>query len=530
MNAREAVFHWLQARGVRYVFGNPGSTEVPFLVGLATAVHYVLGLQESIVVAMADGYAQGSGHPAVVNLHAAPGVGNAIAALHTAAKNRAPLIVTAGQQDTRHLFFEPLLAADLVAMARPHVKWAHEVVRPEDIPLALERAYHLALTPPPGPVFVSVPANFWDEPAEPVTPREVHPPGPPQGLDRLAEALAQAARPALVMGPAVDYYGAWEAAVRLAERLAADVFASPLTSRAGFPTDHPLYRGMLAPAAPRILQALAGYDVVAVFGAPLFLLYPYLPGNLLPPNARAFLVTDDPDEAARAPAGTAFVGHVGEALAYLAEQVPSRGAPLPSTATAEAQRRTAAVRSRSRMGLPFVFYTLARALPPEAIVVDEAISGSLTLREYVPVRRPGGYFTAASGSLGWAMPAAIGLKLAQPDRPVVAVVGDGSAMYSIQALWTAAHEQVAAKFLILNNRGYAILKSYTDAFYPGQREAVPGLDVPDLDFVGLAQSMGVAAARVSEPDALGDAVRTMLEHPGPYLLEVMVDPRVPQLF
>lgn len=530
MKARETVFAWLRSREIRYVFGNPGSTEVPFLLGLEDNAHYVLGLQESVVVAMADGYAQGRGRPAVVNLHAAPGVGNAIGSLHTAAKNRAPLVVIAGQQDTRHLFYEPLLAADLVAMARPHVKWAYEVVRPEDVPAALERAYHLALTPPPGPVFLSIPANFWDEPADPVAPREVTLPDRPQGLERLAEVLGQAVRPALVIGPAVDRYRAWEAAVQLAERLKAHVFAAPLASRVGFPTDHPLYQGMLAPAAPRLAQALAGYDVVAVFGAPLFLLYPYLPGTMLPPNTRAFLVTDDPDEAARAPVEAAFVGHVGAALAFLAEQVPPREGPLPSTAAAQAQRRSAAVRSRSRMGFPFVFFTLARELPPEAIVVDEAISGSLTLREYVPVRRPSGYFTAASGGIGWAIPAAIGLKLAQPGRPVVAVVGDGSAMYSIQALWTAAQEQIAAKFLILNNRGYAILKSYTDAFYPGFREAVPGLDLPSLDFVGLAKSMGVDAARVHTPDALGDAIRTMMDHPGPYLLDVHVDPRVPQLF
>ncbi len=530
MNAREAVFTWMQARAVRHLFGNPGSTEVPFLVGMEEVAHYVLGLQESVVVAMADGYAQGSGRPALVNLHAAPGVGNAIGALHTAAKNRSPLVITAGQQDTRHLFHEPLLAADLVAMARPHVKWAYEVTRAADVPLALERAYHLAATPPTGPVFVSIPSNLWDEEAEPVTPREVFAPGPPQGLDRLAEALGRAARPALIMGATVDRDGAWDAAVRLAEKLGADVFGAPLMSRAGFPTHHPLYRGMLAPAAPRIAQALLGHDVVAVFGAPLFLLYPYLPGTLLPPGVRAYLVTDDPDEAARAPLGSAFVGHVGEALAILADRVPDRGQPLPSTAASEAQRRSAAVRSRRRMGLPYVFHTLARILPPDTIVVDEAISASLALREYVPIRQPGGYFTAASGGLGWAMPAAVGIKLAQPGRPVVAVVGDGSAMYGIQALWTAAREQAAAKFLILNNRGYVILKSYTDAFYPGQRDRVPGLDLPRLDFVGLARSMGVEADRVTRPDALGDALRAMMAHEGPFLLEVHVDPRVPSLF
>ncbi len=531
MRVREAVFRWIRERKIPFAFGNPGSTEIPFLVGLEEVTHYVLGLHEGVVVAMADGYAQGAGRPALVNLHTAPGLGNALGALHTAKRNRTPLVVTVGQQDSRHLAQEPLLSDDLVALARSQVKAAYRAVQARDVPGLLERAWLEAAAPPPGPVLVSIPADFWDAEAEPVRPRTLHPPGAPQGLEVLAEALARAQNPALIYGAGVDRTGAWEAGIALAEALRADVFGAPLTARVPFPTDHPLYRGMLAPAAPRIAQALLGHDLVAVFGAPLFLLYPYLPGSPLPPTVReVYLVTDDPHDAARAPTGTAFLGDVGAALAALAERVPRRPGPLPSRAAERARLRAEAARSKARMGLPFVFQTLARRLPPEGIVVDEAISASLLLRAHVPIRRPGGYFTAASGGLGWGMPAAVGLKLARPERPVVAVVGDGSALYGIQALWSAAQEGTPVVFLILNNGGYAILKSYTRAFYPGQEARVPGLDLPHLDLVALARGMGVEARRVEAPDALEEALGAALAADGPVLLDVQVDRRVPDLF
>lgn len=530
MNVREAVFQWLREREIRVVFGNPGSTELPFLAGFPEDVRYVLGLQESVVLAMADGYAQASGRPALVNLHVAPGLGHAVGSLFTARKNRSPVVVTVGQQDTRHLLLEPLLAGDLVAMARPLVKWAHQVAHAADVPAALEQAYLLAAAPPPGPTFVAIPSNYWDEPGEPVAPRQLVPPGLPQGLSRLAEALARAANPALVIGSGVDRAGAWDAAVRLAEALGSPVFSDPIGSRIGFPTDHPLFQGMLAPAKPRIAQALFGHDVVLVAGAPVFLLYPYFPGPLVPPGVRVYLLTDDPEEAARAPAVEAYVGDVGEALAWLAERVPPRGKPLPSRAADAARRRTEAARARARMGVPFVLHTLARLLPPEAVVVDESVSSSLALREYVPIRRPGGYFTAASGGLGWGLPAAVGIQLAWPERPVVAVVGDGSAMYGIQALWTAARERAPVRVVVLNNGGYSILKSYARMFYPGLAERVPGLDLPDLDLVAVARGLGVPGERVEGPEALEPALERALAAEGPYLLDVQIDRTVPNLF
>lgn len=529
MNIREATFEWMAQRQIRYLFGNPGSTELPFLVNLPDGVRYVLALQESIALAMADGFAQVSGTPAFVNLHVAPGLGNAMGVLFTAYKNGAPLIVTCGQQDTRHLFHEPLLSADLVSMARPVVKWAYEVVHPADVPDALEQAYHIAMTPPRGPVFVSIPMNFWDAPSEPPRLRAVAPVAKPKGLEAVVDALRSAQKPAFVFGAGVGSAGAIPEAVALAEKIGGAVYHAPINSRIAFPTNHPLYEGMLLPAVPRILQALSQHDFVLVVGAPVFLLYPYFAGPMLPPGVRAMLLTDDPISASRAPVERAFVGDIRESLAWLAEHAPTRDYSMPSRAVEEARRRSEATRARSKMGTFFVLHTLARHLPPRAVIVDEAVSASLCLREYVRLGQENDYYTSASGGLGWAMPASVGIKMAQPDRPVVCVIGDGSAMYSIQALWSAREENAPVLFLVLNNRAYNILKSFASAFYPGagMRE---GLDVPHLDLVALAQGMGVEAERITTPEQLEEAIPRALASPHPILLDVWVDPTVPSLF
>lgn len=530
MNIREATFEWMRARAIRHIFGNPGSTELPFLVSLPDGVRYVLGLQESIALAMADGYAQASGEPALVNLHVAPGLGNAMGVLFTALKNRAPLIVTCGQQDTRHIFHEPLLSGDLVSMARPVTKWAYEVKHAADVPDALEQAYHIALTPPRGPVFVSVPMNFWDAPAQPPRVKALHPPSAPQELTPIVDALTAAHRPALVCGAGVGGANALHEAVALAEKVGCAVYHAPLNSRIGFPTKHPLYEGMLLPATPRLLQTLSQHDFVLVVGAPVFLLYPYFPGGMLPDGVRAMLITDDPQDAARAPVERAFVGDIKQALAALAAQAPQRDYKMPSRTVDEARRRSEAARARSKMGAFFVLHTLAQHLPPNAVIVDEAVSSSLCLREFVRLGVENDYYTSASGGLGWAMPASVGIKMAQPDRPVVCVIGDGSVMYSVQALWSAREENAPVLFLVLNNGAYNILKSFTMAFYPGNEGNMQGLDVPHLDLVDIARGMGVHAERIATAEALEEALPRALASGQPTLLNVQIDPTVPSLF
>lgn len=531
LTAIAATHRWLRDRGIRHVFGNPGSTEIGFLAGLEAAARYVLGLQEAVVVAMADGHAQASGRPALVNLHTAPGLGNAMGMLVNARQNRSPLVVTAGQQDTRHLFREPYLSGDLVGLAAPVCKWAYEVGRPEDVVPALERAWLLANAAPTGPVFVSVPMDLWDGPAELVAPQSQAPLGPPSGLDRVVTALEAARHPALVIGAAVDRQGGWSDAITLAEKLGAAVYTSPLAGRIGFPTDHPLFKGTLLPAAPRMRQTLSAHDVVVLLGGPPFPAYPYLPGPAKPATCRAYFITDDPAEAARAEVEETFVGHVGSALGVLAAATPDRFPQLPDRREGAAGDRAHGDGDPGLLRPATVLAALARALPREAVVVDESISASTTLRATVPIREPGGYYSAGVGGIGWAMPAAIGIKLALPDRPVVCVVGDGSSMYGIQALWTAAAERLPVTYLVLDNSQYGILKAYAKAYHAeGGERPVPGLDLAGLDLVTVAKGMGVDGERVAAPGAVHAALARGLAAGGPYVVVADMDRTVPALF
>jgi benzoylformate decarboxylase len=514
MRARESAHLWLRERGFSLVFGNPGSTELPFLLGLEGTARYVLGLHEGVVVAMADGYAQAGGRPAMVNLHAAPGLGNAMGALYTAWKNRSPLLVTVGQQDRRHLFHEPLLAGPLVEMARPVAKAALAVERAEDVPEALERAYHLALTPPRGPVVVVFPMDLWEEEAPPPRFKALHPPGPPQGLEGLAEALSQAQHPALVLGAGADTPGARRAALALAEALKAPVFSDPISPRHPFPTHHPLYRGVLPPVAARLQALLAPHDLVLVVGAPCFLRYPYSPASPVPQGTRVLLLTDDPWEAAKAEAQEVYLGDVAEALRRLAQGVvPREGSllPLPPPSLPPAE---------GPLGLNplYAVARLAEALSGR-FLVDEAISLSPPFRRALR-REGGGYLHAASGGLGYAPAAAVGAALA--GEAAAALVGDGSFLFAPQALYTAREEGLDVVFVVLNNRGYGILKGLAEGLYPGRGAEVPGLALTGVDFALLAQAFGVEARRVGTQAELEEALSELSR--GPFLLEVLLDP------
>src|ERR671915_1507634 len=321
---REATFDLLRRLGVTTVFGNPGSTELPFLKDFPEDFTYVLGLQEASVLGMAEGYAQGAGNAALVNVHTAPGLGNAMGALVNAYHNKTPLLVTAGQQDRRHVSLEPLLTGKLVELAKPYVKRSHEPLRAEDVPREILRAYHTAMQPPRGPVFVSIPMNDWDEEVDPLPHREVfHESEPdPEGLEEFAEVLQRAESPAIVAGAWVDRKGAFYDTVKLAERLKAAVWEAPLASRAGFPQDHPLFQGHLAPAQKQVAEQLSGYDVVLVIGAPVFLYYPYVPGPVVEEGTKVLQITGDPDKAARAAVGTSLVGNVTRAVRHLLELLP----------------------------------------------------------------------------------------------------------------------------------------------------------------------------------------------------------------
>jgi benzoylformate decarboxylase len=523
---REAVFEMLRERGMTTIFGNPGSTELPMLTSFPEDFSYVLGLQEATVVGIADGYAQAKRRPALVNLHTAPGVGNAMGAIFNAQANKAPLVITAGQQYRSLMTLQANLTnRDAVRMPHPLVKWSYEPPRAEDVPHALARAMHLSALAPKGPTFVSIPMDDWgaevDEQAlAHQTTRSVSDSAvaSSETVGRLAQMLREAQRPALVAGPDVDAAGGWEDAVRLAEIQRMAVYATPAPGggRLGFPEDHPLFQGILPPAVGPLGEALAGHDLVIVAGSSVFPYYPNVPGPPLAQGTMLVAITSDPDEAARAPMGDAIVADVALTLAALAdaagaierEAPPCRPAPEPAPQS-DPMSPSIAVRA------------LADAFPAEGIVVLESPSATLALRNQLRLKKPGSYYFSAGGGLGFGMPAAIGVQLAEPDRPVVCVIGEGSAQYSIQSLWTAAAYKVPVTFLVLRNDEYAILKWF------GMLEDIvgaPGLDLPALDCAAVAAGYGIEATKASDPQELAGKLTEALACERPQLVEAAVSP------
>jgi benzoylformate decarboxylase len=523
---RDATFAMLREQGLTTMFGNPGSTELPMLAGFPDDFRYVLGLQEIVAVGMADGYAQASGRPTWVNLHTAPGLGNGMGAIFNAQANKAPLVVTAGQQSRSLITLQANLTnRDAARVPHPLVKHSFEPPRAEDVPHALARAAHLAALPPAGPTFVSIPMDDWDAEVDDVavahaTRRSVggRAPAEAAAVARLAERLAAAQRPALVAGPALDADGAWDAAVALAERCRMAVWATPAPGggRLGFPEDHPAFQGVLPPAVGPAGEVLGAYDFVLVAGSSVFPYYPDIPGPPLKEGTELVAITSDPDEAARAPMGDAIVADAGLTLQALVEAV------------AEADREPPPARPGPEAppdGTPLspsaVHATLAEVFPDEGIVVLESPSSTLALRNQLRLSRPGSYYFGAGGGLGFGLAAALGVQLAQPARPVICVLGEGSAQYAIQGLWTAAAYDIPVTFLVLNNGEYAILKWFAEL--EGVTGA-PGLDLPRLDCTSLAGAYGVRAERVEQRDQLREALAQGIAGEGPALVEVPVTP------
>ena len=525
---RQATFDLLRAEGVDRVFGNPGSTELPFLGSWPNDIQYVLGLQEATVVAMADGYAQATRRPAFVNLHSAIGVGHAAGSLFNAYRNGAPLVVTAGQQTRALLPHAPFLFAERpTEFPRPYVKWACEPARAADVPVALAHAFAIARTPPYGPTFVSVPVDDWAQPCASVARRTVHPHQQPDpaALDAMAASLAAAQRPALIMGPEVDRDGGWQAAVALAERLRAPVFSSPNSHRASFPEDHALFAGFVPAAPGPLADTLAPFDVIAVFGAPVFTFHVEGHCALFDEGGPAiFQVTTDPEMAAGAAAGTAVLGNVAAALAVLAAAVPASERPPPRTRGPAPELAPGGM--PGVMKVERVLHLLSRAMPENAIVAEEAPSHRPAIQRHLPIRRPDSFFTMASGGLGYSLPAAVGLSMGAPGRPVVALMGDGSMMYSIQALYTAAQHRVPLVCVVLNNSGYGAMRAFSRVM---KVTAVPGIELPGLDFPALAAGHGCRGVRVETEEAFMQAFSEAVTDGGPWVIDVAVDATVGEL-
>ena len=518
---REAAITLMRELGMTTIFGNPGSTELPLFRGFPDDFRYVLGLQESIVVGMADGFAQATRNAAMVNLHSAAGVGHAMGNIFTAFRNRTPLVITAGQQARSILPYEPFLFASQPAMLPlPYVKWAVEPARGEDVPGAIARAYYIAMQPPRGPAFVSIPVDDWDRPSDIIPARTVslvqHP--DPALVARLGDRLSAGARPVFIVGPGVDRDDAWDAVVALAERHEAPVWASPMSSRGSFPERHRLFAGFLPPMREQIVKALGAHDVIVALGAPVFTYHIEGFGPHIPPSAELFQIVEDPELAAWAPVGTALVGSVRAAVDALLQH----GA-APTRTPAQGRAAPARVEPGTSISIAYLMQTLDEVRPPDSILVEESPSSRRTMQAYLPIERPHSFFTCASGGLGHSLPAAVGVALAQRDsrapRRVIGLFGDGSAMYSIQALWSAADLQLPMTIVIVNNGGYAALSEFSSHFNITQ---LVGTKLPGIDFSGLARSMSCDADRVTCPTELAGVLTKALQSERPHLVDVAV--------
>jgi benzoylformate decarboxylase len=524
---RDAAFDVIRERGLTTVFANPGSTEVPFLGALPDDVRFVLGLHEGSVVGMATGWAIGRGEPAFVLLHTTAGLGNAVGALATARVNRAPLVVLVGQQDRRHLAQEPFLAGRLRGLAGEYPVWVDQPVRAQDVPGALARAWHEARTGR-GPALVIVPMDDWLAPAgedhltaAPARTLQARA-ADPKAVAELAGLVEAARSPALVVGAGADAPDAWDGLVAVAERLACPVWQECFGARAGFPQDHPLFAGHLPAGRERLRSTLAGHDLLVVVGAPVFRQYAYEPGALLADGTRVALVTDDPAEAHRGPVDLALLATPADVCEALLRDLPARSATAPPRPWRPAPPDPPAAGQPLRAG--HVFAALAERLSAEAILVEEVPSARPELIARVPARRPLGFLAAAMGGLGFGLSASIGVRMAVPSRPVVAVVGDGSSLYSIQSLWSAARYRVGTLFVILANGGYAVMDRLADA----QGEGAPWPAFEAIEIAGMARALGCPAKRVEGHDdllrTLDEVMPSLADRDEPLMLEVVVAP------
>ncbi|MFC2030072.1 thiamine pyrophosphate-binding protein [Chloroflexota bacterium] len=550
----DALLEILAASGVPYIFGNPGSTELPLNEALLedSRFQYILGLHELPLTAMADGYAMASGQVGVVCVHISCGLGNAMGMLYNAYSSGTPLLLLAGQQDRRLRLGEPVLEGDTVSVARPWTKWSAEVQRAQDVPMVVRRAMQTALTPPTGPIFLSLPVDVQLEKVEGLDLSPPHIPDrrtrpPLDALHKAAELLSVARNPVILAGSRVTEAGAVPELVALAECLGAPVLAEQQTShgRLPIPADHPLYAGVLPLWTPEIRQRLQGFDVILVAGMNLLRLYIHdEPARPIPEQARLIHLDADSWEIGKNyPVELGLLCDPKAGLFELAQRVGEiqQDAQIHAAARrrdehvsrrAGEQRALQADVQTQRDQRPMTALTfmdaLCRVLPPNIAVVEEAVTTHQNLLEKLGVLKdPTGYFGHRGWALGWGLGAAMGVKLAWSDRPVVALLGDGAALYGIQGLWTAAHHHIPVVFLIANNSQYKILKVSGNVMQLPQmtQDKYLGMDLvePEVDFVGLARSFGVDAHRVTEPDELSDRVSDSLELAEPVLLDVSIE-------
>ncbi len=549
---RYGLLEMLIAHGVEYIFGNPGTTELPLIDGLQDypQLKYILTLQEASAVAMADAFARATGKPSFVNLHIAGGLANGISMLYNAYKGGTPLVLTAGQSDTRMLMEEPTLSGDLVEMCRQYSKWSDEVRHAKDVPTAIRRAFRTASTPPTGPVFLSLPWNVLDEEAElDLTP------GSPiydrlrpdvNAVDRAAHILSNGKNPLMIVGDRIAQAGAVHEAVRMAELLGSRVMAASY-SEVNFPSGHGLFAGPLNLGSPNASDALAHHDIILAVGCNMFTRFLYLPPLLTGKSKVVHLDIAAWEIEKNYPVDVGVWGDIKASLVDLTEALERK---MSGSGREEAAARKSALeKEKTKRHDDFLnsarehwahkpmvpvrlFLEMREILPTDTIIACEAITSENPLLRAMVFDEPGSFFRLRGGVLGWGIGGALGIKLAKPDRPVVAVIGDGSAMYSIQGLWTAAYYDLPVVYVICNNKSYRILKHFlVNYYYPSlgmkdRKSEYIGMNFFEqpLDCAGVAEGFGVKGFRVEEPDEFRPTLQRALELGSPAVVDVHIDP------
>lgn len=540
---RTALLEQLLADGFTHMFGNPGTVEQGFLDELADfpALEYVLTLQETVAVGMADGHARATGRPALVQLHSGVGLGNGIGMLYQAKRGHSPLVVIAGESGVRYDALDAQMASDLVAMARPVTKYATRVLDPASLLRVLRRAVKIAATPPAGPVFVALPMDVLDAPNdEPVVPTVVPDtrvvPAPAL-VARAAALLVGAQRPVVLAGDGVAFAGAQAELVRVAETLGADVWLVD-SSEPNMPAGHPLLRGALGHMfGAASTAAVADADAVLVVGTYLFPeVFPDLRSPFAPGTPIVHIDLDAYEIGKNHPVDLGLVADPRLTLAALdrelAGQLDGDGAAAALARRDDRAREASAVPDdpASTTVMSAFLAAVADRVGDEVMVFDEALTASPLLQRHLPAVRPGHHFLTRGGSLGVGIPGAVGMKLAHPDRTVLGFTGDGGAMYTYQALWTAVRHGVAARFVVCNNHRYELLNLNIGQYWKDRGDAAGrafpeafDLSHPEIDFVGLARSLGADGIRVRKPEDVDAAVEAMVNAPGPFLVDLATD-------
>jgi benzoylformate decarboxylase len=546
ITGRSAFLALLKDEGITHLFGNPGTTELPIMHALKDHpdLTYVMAMQESLVVAIADGYSRASGRLVACNVHVAPGLGNAMGSLYNAKFTGTPMILTAGQQEQGHGLMEPVLYGPLVQMAEPLVKWAVEVTRLEDLPRIVRRAAKIATTPPTGPVFISLPGDILNCEAGIELGRStrvdtrVKPSD--EALQALVARILKAQRPVIIAGDEIVKSDALREAAALAATLGAPAYQCSTPYGAHFLSESPCFMGALSRLQKQVREVLSPYDLMIVIGADPLRMSVYSEVDPLPDGLGIVQIgLVDGDLAKNYGAEIALKADVKETLRALVPALKTAGGAALETRAKHgiaelasknwtAKRKAiveqiAKAGSKSPIDPDFLTLQIVEAMPDNAILVDEGLTSGRQLLALRPHRDRYGYHALASGGIGWGLPASVGVSLANPQRPVVCFSGDGSAMYSIQALWTAAHHKLPLSVVIANNGGYRIIKQRLLAFHGDDHYVGMDFADPPVDFAGIATALGLEAIRISDASELKPKLSSAFGRPGPKLIEVMVD-------